>query len=112
KVYSIGVPEDTVMTLIEGLYSDAKKLGPVSRLIVSAPLNHGMSGGPVVNSRDVVVGVNDAILAKAQNLSFMIPVDPAIELSRKHGGISRAVASVDPAKEVVQQMAAGLHPWI
>src|SRR5438445_8840049 len=39
----------------------------------TAPLNPGNSGGPLVDSRSRVVGINTAIIAWAQGLGFAVP---------------------------------------
>jgi len=43
----------------------------------TAPLNPGNSGGPLVDSRGRVVGLNTAIIVMAQGIGFSIPSDTA-----------------------------------
>jgi len=43
----------------------------------TAPLNPGNSGGPLVDSRGRIVGVNTAIIVMAQGIGFSIPADTA-----------------------------------
>lgn len=43
----------------------------------TAPLNPGNSGGPLVDSRGRVVGINTAIIAMAQGIGFSVPVNTA-----------------------------------
>jgi S1-C subfamily serine protease len=59
----------------------------------TAPLNPGNSGGPLVDSRARVVGVNTAIVAMAQGLGFAIPADTAkwvVGELIEHGQVRRA----------------------
>jgi len=43
----------------------------------TAPLNPGNSGGPLLDSRGRVVGVNTAIIARSQGIGFAVGVDTA-----------------------------------
>ncbi len=43
----------------------------------TAPLNPGNSGGPLVDSRGRIVGINTAIIAMAQGIGFAIPASTA-----------------------------------
>ena len=55
-----------------------------SFLQTDAPLNPGNSGGPLLNLKGEVVGVNTALVADAQGISFSIPSDEAQVFLREH----------------------------
>jgi len=59
----------------------------------TAPLNPGNSGGPLVDSRGRVVGINTAIIALAQGIGFAIPASTArwvLSQLLTHGRVRRA----------------------
>jgi serine protease Do len=69
-----------------------------------AAINFGNSGGPLINSRGEVIGINAAISSKASNIGFAVPINQATAVLpqlREHGHVSRgfigvALKKVDP----------------
>jgi len=83
-VVAIGNPLGFSNTVSAGVISalgrtmraqDGRLIDPVLQTDVA--LNPGNSGGPLVDSRARVVGINTMIILGAQGLSFAVPVDTA-----------------------------------
>src|SRR5271157_2287120 len=63
----------------------------------SAPLNPGNSGGPLVDSRGRVVGINTAIIMMAQGIGFSIPSNTAkwvVSQLLTHGRVRRGYLGI------------------
>lgn len=81
EVYAIGNPLGLEQTLTRGIVSAVNRVLPGASWVVREPLiqtdaaiNHGSSGGPLVDRCGEVVGITTAILADAQGIGFAIPV--------------------------------------
>lgn len=62
-----------------------------------AAINHGNSGGPLLNINGEVIGMNTAVAGGAQNIGFAIPaadLKKAIDSYREHGKIIQAYLGV------------------
>jgi serine protease Do len=64
----------------------------VDLLQTDAAMNPGNSGGPLLNSRGEVIGINTVVRSNAQNIGFAVPVDVVRNVSNQllaHGDIKR-----------------------
>jgi serine protease Do len=62
-----------------------------------AAINFGNSGGPLINARGEVVGINSAISSRASNIGFAVPINKAIEILNQlktKGRVSRGFIGV------------------
>jgi len=99
-VIAIGNPLGFQSTVSTGVVSALGRAlrSQQGRLIESviqhtAPLNPGNSGGPLVDSRGRVVGINTAIIAMAQGIGFAIPANTTRWVLSQlliHGRVRRA----------------------
>ncbi len=62
-----------------------------------AAINFGNSGGPLINARGEVIGINAAISSRASNIGFAVPINQASEILpqlRDKGYVSRGYIGV------------------
>jgi serine protease Do len=113
-VVAIGNPFGLSHTVSAGILSakgrthdDVKGLDPsgyFNFLQTDAAINQGNSGGPLLNLRGEVVGINSAIRANANNIGFAIPINMVKELLPillREGKVTRSQLGlvVDPVND-------------
>jgi serine protease Do len=62
-----------------------------------AAINFGNSGGPLINARGEVIGINSAISSRAANIGFAVPINQARDILpqlRDKGRVSRGYIGV------------------
>ena len=102
---SLGEFEDTIsLGIISGLSRNIKACDGMDfhtdlkgLFQTDAAINNGNSGGPLINVNGEVIGINTAMIEKAQNIGFAIPINCAVKdlkEIRKFGKIKRPYLGV------------------
>lgn len=90
RVIAIGSPLGLLQnTVTQGILSGFRKMGSTLLLQTDASLNPGNSGGPLLDDRGIVIGINSAVIRGAQGLNFAIAIDHAKALL-DHGSAALA----------------------
>jgi len=84
EVLAIGNPFGLEQTLTMGVISGINRNLPTAPMTLRLPLiqtdaaiNPGNSGGPLVNRCGEVIGLNTAMLGRAENIGFAVPINIA-----------------------------------
>lgn len=73
KIFSMGNPHDLGMTIVEGNYNGLLDESMYKKILFSGSLNPGMSGGPVLDEKGKVIGIN--VATQGNQISFLVPVE-------------------------------------
>ena len=117
-VIAIGSPFNLENTVTAGIISaKSRDTGDFLPLIQSdVAVNPGNSGGPLINMRGEVIGINSQIATLSggyNGISFAVPIDEAIRVSdqlRKSGRVTRGRLGVEigeVSKEVAESLGLG-----
>jgi serine protease Do len=101
RVLAIGNPFGQGHSVTQGIISAKGRSNPnlplASYLQTDAPINPGNSGGPLINMRGEVIGINNAIDARAQGIGFAIPISVVkrvLPQLKQNGAVSRGFVGV------------------
>ena len=109
KVFSVGNPRDLGMSVVEGIYNGYLEHSFYERILFSGSLNPGMSGGPALNSRGEIIGVN--VATSGNQLSFLVPLRELVRLVQQHSQESPQEVS-NFERKIEQQLIDNQHKQI
>ncbi len=117
-VFAFGSPEGLRNSVTMGVVSDVARQPdedhPMVYIQTDAPINHGNSGGPLVNVNGELVGINTYIISESggsQGLGFAIPsaiVDVAYRQLRTYGELHQGQIGAG-LQTITPTLARGLH---
>lgn len=100
-VCAIGNPLGYVHSVTVGVVSFiGRKLFDASLddyIQTDAAINFGNSGGPLINARGEVIGINSAISSRASNIGFAVPINQAVAILpqlKTRGRVSRGFIGI------------------
>lgn len=82
-IVALGNPHGLRLSIVEGIFNGYAEKGLVDRMVLSMPLNSGMSGGPILNEKGEVIGTNVAIYRSSNSLSFGVPASKLASLMER-----------------------------
>lgn len=104
RIFSLGNPLDVGFVVVEGTYNGLVERSFLPQILFSGSLNPGMSGGPVLDDRGRIVGVNVATRRGSQQISFLVPAEFAQALIARSAHAKPITGSVEP--EMARQLLA------
>src|SRR5215471_5391247 len=118
-VVAIGSPLGFESTVTAGVISAiSRTLRSITGHLVDnviqtdAALNPGNSGGPLVDSRGLVIGINTAIIRPAQGICFAIPINMAKDILpqlMQHGRVVRGYLGLHARVVPISRAVASRH---
>jgi len=99
KLFALGNPHDLGMIVVPGTYNGLKKESFNERIHFTGSINSGMSGGPVVNKTEKVVGIN--VATSGNQIGFLVPHDKLVSLFERYNIQAPADIKLQMAKQLM-----------
>lgn len=115
RAYSIGFPLDLGLTITEGVANGLVASGLEARIHYTGAINSGMSGGPALDARGAVYGVNVSLISNRQLVGFVVParhITPLLAAARRplDDTLSARQVRAQVAAQVLAHQAEALAP--
>jgi S1-C subfamily serine protease len=107
RAWSIGFPLNLGLTITEGVANGLVENSFEQRIHYTGALNGGMSGGPALDRRGRVYGVNVSVVTGRQLVGFVVPARhiPAL-LARARAPLGRSLSAQQLRQRVTAQVLA------
>jgi len=79
-VYAIGNSKGEGLCIVEGIVSDVhRRIGGIEAIMISAPVTHGNSGGPVFDAEGKLIGIVQSGRTDVSAMNYVIPIKTIID---------------------------------
>ena len=85
EIFALGNPHDLGMIVVPGTYNGIKNNSFYKRIHFTGSINPGMSGGPTVDEKGQVVGIN--VATAGNQIGFLVPVERLHKLVAESDGV-------------------------
>lgn len=103
-IYAIGAPKSLDYTLTKGVVSNkSRKFGKYTYIQIDAAVNSGNSGGPLLNSKGQVIGVNSMKMSDAEGIGLSIPISSVVSFMENKGVTLTEDGNVDGSLTFVEK---------
>lgn len=93
RIYSLGNPLDVGFAVVEGTYNGLVERSFYPTIFFAGSLNPGVSGGPTLDARGQVIGINVASRRDGEQVSFLVPArfaDALLQRAQNAAPITKA----------------------
>lgn len=83
-IYAIGNSKGEGLCIVEGIISDVhRRIGAIDAIMISAPVTHGNSGGPVFDAEGRLVGIVQSGRKDVSAMNYVIPAKTILAFLQK-----------------------------
>lgn len=110
-VYAIGAPNSMAYTLTKGIVSSKeRKIGPELYIQIDASLSEGSSGGPLLNDKGEVLGINSRKVSNSEGIGLAIPMTVVCAYLEQQGFSLDGYGNISSVVESTEELVSSPSP--